>query len=143
VADPRFAAVRRAAAGTPALVSAPDGSPAYWLVPFDLDGRACGVARVMLDARQVDVSAFGAGPADHAAWPAVDYFARAPGDLVAAAAARHAGLRFAPPRLSYDGSPHKWAWRLETEPPGPLVVFITPAGWYASQGGPPPAGREG
>ncbi len=142
-ADPRFDAVRRAETGTPALVRAPDGSPAYWLVPFDLDGRACGVARVGLDARQADVSAFGSGTADDAAWPGVGFFARVPADLADAARASHPGLRWVPPLLSYDGSPHKWAWRIEADPPGALVIFITPGGWYASSAAPPSQGREG
>jgi hypothetical protein len=142
-ADPRFDAVRRAETGTPALVRAPDGSPAYWLVPFDLDGRACGVARVALDARHVDVSTFGPAAADHGAWPHIGFFARVPADVVDAASASHPGLRWAPPLLSYDGSPHKWAWRVEAESPGALVIFITPGGWYVSPAAPLPEDREG
>nr|AHZ45615.1 hypothetical protein [uncultured bacterium] len=139
--DPAFDAVRRAAAGTPALVTAPDGSPAYWLVPFDLDGRACGVAQVALDASRAGVSALGAGSADRAAWPDVEWFARVPAEVLQAVQVRHPGHRWATPRLSYDGSPQRWAWRLDTEPPGALVVFVSTGGWY-ERGTPAPAAGE-
>jgi len=72
--DPEFEAVRTAAAGSAALVSSPDGAPAFYLVPFEIDGRACGIARVELSAKVSHVSTFGSGPRDRDAWPDVSFF---------------------------------------------------------------------
>jgi hypothetical protein len=140
--DPAFDAVRRATTGTPALVTTPEGAPAHWLVPFDLAGRACGVARIALDARHADVSTFGAGASDRGAWPDTEWFVRVPAEVLHAVASRYPGARWGAPRLSYDGSPHRWAWRLDTDPPGALVVFVVTGGWYARTA-PPSPDREG
>jgi hypothetical protein len=139
--DPRFDAVGHAGTGTPALVTGPDGAAAFWLVPYDIDGRAPGMARVSLDASRVDVSVFG-GATDRAAWLDTSFFSVPPENLLRAVEAAHPGTRWQAPRLSYDGSPHKWGWRLDADPRGGLVVFLTPGGWYAARSAGDP-GREG
>ena len=138
--DPRFEAVRRGQVGSAVPVSSPDGAPAFWLVPFELDGRACGVARVELTSAVSQIATFGSGPADRGAWPEASFFEHPPPGLVAQAAERHPTLESSTARLSYDGTPAKWGWRIDTRPgefeDPPLsgqegtVVFITPGGWY-------------
>jgi len=127
--DPQFEAVRRAGVGSPALVSSPDGAPEFCLVPFEIDGRACGVARVELSAKVSHVSTFGSGPRDRDAWPDVSFFEHPSAALLAEAARQHPTLQLKTARLSYDGIPAKWGWRIETVG-GATVVFITTGGWY-------------
>ena len=131
--DPEFEAIRTAAAGSAALVSSPDGAPAFYLVPFEIDGRACGIARVELSAKVSHVSTFGSGPRDRDAWPDVSFFEQPSAALLAEANRRYPTLQNTA-RLSYDGTPAKWGWRLETVS-GSTVVFITTGGWYARNAG--------
>jgi hypothetical protein len=140
--DPGFAAVRQARVGAPALVTAPDGSPDHWLVPFELDGAVCGMARVDVEARRADVSTFGQGASDRAAWIDPSFFASPPERAVREIAARYPDLAWSAPRLSYDASPHKWGWRLDAVPASGPTLFITPGGWY-SRRAPTDPGREG
>jgi len=132
--DPQFEAVRRAGVGSAALVSSPDGAPVFCLVPFEIDGRACGVARVELSATASHVSTFGSGPRDREAWPDVSFFEHPSAALVAEATRQHPTLQLKTARLSYDGAPAKWGWRIETAD-GATVVFITTGGWYARKAG--------
>ena len=130
--DPHFDAVKRGQPGNAVVVSAPDGAPAFWLVPFEIDGRVCGVARVELTSAVSQIATFGSGPDDRGAWPDASFFERPPRTLVAQAAERHPTLRVDTARLSYDGTPGKWGWRIDTGTGG-VVVFITPVGWYAHE----------
>jgi hypothetical protein len=126
------------------MVSAPDGTPAYWIVPFYLGARACGFARIDLMGRVSGVATFGSGPADSANWPEVAFFERPPAALVTDARTRYRDLKLERASLSYDGNPSKWGWRIESGQDDRTLVFITPAGWYAR--GPrdgPDAAREG
>jgi hypothetical protein len=129
--DPQFAAVRRGQIGSPVLVSSPHGAPAFWLVPFHIDGHACGIARVELTAGVSQIATFGSGPDDRAAWPDLSFFDRPPTQFLSEAMQRHPTLRVDAARLSYDATPAKWGWRIETRD-GATVVFITPGGWYGS-----------
>ncbi len=129
--------------GSPALVSSPDGAPAFWLVPFERDNRACGVARVDLSGVVSQVATFGSGPRDREAWPDMSFFEHPPPALVAEAMRQHPSLHAETARLSYDGTPAKWGWRIEARGT-PTLVFISPSGWYARDASrTPDAHREG
>lgn len=131
--DTTMQALRDALPGPPALVRAPTGAPAFWLVPFERDGLACGYARVGLDGRLGQLSQFGANASDRAAWPQASYFQQAPQAALAEIRARHPQADLGEPVLSYDGSPAKWAWRV-TLGEGARVAYVLPGGWYESAG---------
>jgi hypothetical protein len=141
--DPRFRAVRAARVGTPVLVYSPEGRPAFWLVPFIAGGVACGFARVEEPSLRVSqVGVFGAGPDDRASWPPAAFFERPPAALLQEIQSRY-GTTATEPVLSYDGSPARWAWRVDVGDPGSgPSVFITPGGWYARSPA-PDSGAEG
>jgi hypothetical protein len=123
--------VRRAEAGNPALVSAPDGEPAFWLVPYVIGDSACGMARVALDGAAADVSTFGSGPDDRAAWLDAAFFVRPPDSALREIDAQYRGRASTAPRLSYDGAPSRWSWRLDLAGDPPVTIFISPGGWRA------------
>ena len=133
-------ALREAQAGEPALVRAPGGEAAFWLVPFEREGLACGYARVGLDGRLAQLSQFGANARDRAAWPQASYFRQATEAALAEIRARHPQAALATPVLSYDGSPARWAWRVaigDGRGDAARVAYVLPGGWYetAASGG--------
>lgn len=132
--DPQFGAVRRASTGAPAIVSDPDGAPAFWIVPYALDDRACGFARVDLQGRVGQVVTFGGGPDDRASWLALAFFAEPPRPSLEEARSRYPGLRAPAATLSYDGNPSKWGWRIDADQDA-LTIFVTPGGWYTCGSG--------
>lgn len=137
-------ALRGAMIGNPVLAHSPEGAPAFWLVPLEIKHHACGFARVELSEQVAQVSSFGAGPQDHASWPAVGFFRRPSARVLDEVRAKHVGAPLSEPVFSYDGSPSKWAWRVAVGTPATSVVYITPGGWYerpASRAAQP--GREG
>jgi hypothetical protein len=133
--DASTRALHAAQVGEPALVRAPGGEPAFWLVPLLIGERACGYARVGLDGQVAQLSQFGAG---EAAWPPAAYFKQVPAAWLAEIRARHPGEAVAEPVLSYDGSPAKWAWRIGLGD-GACVAYVVPGGWYEK----PPSGQHG
>jgi hypothetical protein len=128
--DPSMRALREAVVGDAALVRSAVGEPAFWLVPFEVGGRACGFARVELSGRVAQVSRFGAGADDRGSWPEAGFFRRPPARILDEVRTKHPGLPLAEPALSYDGSPAKWAWRIAVGRPVITVAYITPGGWY-------------
>jgi hypothetical protein len=136
--DPALRELRKASVGDAALVRSPDGDPAFWLVPFESGDRACGFARVELNGRVAQVSAFGAGAADRASWPAAEFFRRPPARALEEVRAKHLRLTLGEPVLSYDGTPAKWAWRIPVGGPAGFDVYVTPGGWYEK-----PISRDG
>jgi hypothetical protein len=134
--------VREATIGEPALARSADGEPAFWLVPFESGGRACGFARVDLSGRVAQISAFGAGADDTASWPEADFFRRTPPGSLSDIRARHPGLPLAEPVLSYDGNSAKWAWRIAIGEPAKAIAYVAPGGWYEKPPG-APQDREG
>jgi hypothetical protein len=126
------------------MVSAPDGTPAYWVVPFVLEERMCGFALIDRNGRVVQIATFGGSPTDSASWPEVAFFERPPAALVSSARSQYPDLRLEDAALSYDGSPSKWGWRIESGVGDGTLLFVTPAGWYARPpGSVPDRTREG
>ncbi|MGY4827086.1 hypothetical protein ACVNIS_00760 [Sphaerotilaceae bacterium SBD11-9] len=121
--------LRSARVGAAALARTPGGEPAFWLVPFERDGLACGYARVGLDGRVGQLSQFGSGEADRGAWPPASFFRQPPAPWLAQIGARHPGEALAEPLLSYDGVPARWAWRIALGD-GARVAFVSTGGWY-------------
>lgn len=136
-ADATTRLLRAAQVAEPALVRAPSGEPAFWLVPLvvrDLAGDlACGYARVGLDGRVAQLSQFGAGEADRSAWLQASFFRQPPASWLVEIRAKHPGAALAEPVLSYDGSPAKWAWRIAIGD-GDRVAYVLPGGWYERPG---------
>lgn len=132
--DPAMAALHDAQAGEPLLAADEGGAPAFWLVPLLQGDRACGYARVDLGGRVAQVSAFGAGPRDTAAWPQAQYFSAPPQRLVDEVQARYPNAALGAPVFSFDASPARWGWRITIGEQ--RVAYIGPAGWYER-----PAGR--
>ncbi len=129
--DPLFASLRRAEAGSPVLVHGPAGEPAYWLAPYVLRGRVCGLAEVDLAGQVVRAGILGGGPDDQAAWIDAAFFAAPPPAALSEIRLRYGPASAPAAQFSYDGSPARWAWRVEVGGPGPRkAVFITPNGWY-------------
>ncbi len=126
-----LAAVLRADAGTPALVHAPDGAAAYWLVPFVDGGLACGFARVELDGRVSQVGSFGAGERDRGAWPQAGVFEAPPSHMLEELERKHPEAAGQSPLLTYDRSPARWGWRIDLGRSG--AAFLGPGGWYVVQ----------
>lgn len=128
--DPAMSDLGGAIVGDPVLARSPQGAPAFWLVPLLVGDHAAGFARVDLSRRVAQIGRFGAGPKDHASWPAADFFRHPPPELLAQVQARHAGQPMTKPVFSYDGSPAKWGWRIAVGQPVTTVAFITPGGTY-------------
>lgn len=143
--DPSFASVRRGRAGSPVLVHAPSGEPAYWLVPFILHDMVCGLAEVSLEGQVTRLGILGATADDRASWVAPEFFSEPPASLLAEIGARYDVSTLSAPLLSYDGSPAKWAWRVQAARSRATdwAIFITPAGWYERQAGAASFDREG
>lgn len=136
-ADPALAALGAAEVGAPLLASNEGGTPAFWLVPLLQGDRACGYARVDLAGRVVQVSSFGAGLRDTAAWPPAAYFGAPPQPLVDEVRARHPGAPLSAATFSFDTSPARWAWRIAVGAPANRIAYVSPTGWYDK-----PAGRD-
>lgn len=136
--DPALAALAAAEVGAPLLAGDAAGAPAFWLVPLLQGDRACGYAHVDLAGRVTQVSSFGAGPRDTAAWPPARYFSAPPQALVDEVQARHPGAPLGAARFSFDTSPARWGWRIAVGSPASSVAFLSPAGWYEK-----PAGADG
>lgn len=128
--DPSMRALREALAGEPVLVQSPDARPAFWLVPFEVGDRACGVAHVDLSGRVVQVSRFGGGATDRASWPDAGFFRQPPPRVLEEVRTRHPDVSASDAMLSYDDVPAKWAWRIVVGGPRRAVAYITPGGWY-------------
>ncbi|MFG6432628.1 hypothetical protein [Roseateles sp. LYH14W] len=131
--DPAMSGLHDAQAGAPLLASDEGGAPAFWLVPLLQGEHACGYVRVDLGGRVAQVSAFGAGPRDLAAWPQATYFSAPPQRLIDGVRARHPGVTLGAARFSFDASPARWAWRIAIGEQ--LVAYITPTGWYERPSG--------
>lgn len=131
--DPAFAALRRAATGAPVIVHTPAGEAATWLVPFVVQGMACGYAQVSLQGVVTRIGILGGSAVDRAAWIPATYFYQPPETLLAEVKKQYAGAVLSEPLFSYDRSPMRWAWQLSIEQEGaaPLEVFIAPDGWFA------------
>lgn len=125
--------LRAARVDEPALVRAPTGEPAFWLVPLVVGDLACGYARVELDGRVAQLSQFSAGEADRSALPHASFFRQPPAPQLAEMRAQHPRAALAEPLLSYDGSPAKWAWRIAIGD-GARVAYVLPGGWYEKPG---------
>jgi hypothetical protein len=141
--DPHAAALRNARIGTPVLVYAPEGEPAFWLVPLIVGRAACGFARVELNRRVSQLAMFGGHADDRRSWPAAAFFKQPPDAMLAEIRARYPDARLSEPMLSYDGSPARWAWRVDVADGGSATVFITPGGWYERNPSPGEPNREG
>jgi len=133
--DLAMAALRDALPGMPLLASDEAGRPAFWLVPLLQGDHACGCVRVDLNGRVVQVSTFGAGPRDTAAWPQAQYFSAPPQRLVEEVRARHPDAALGAPMFSFDASPARWAWRIAIGEQ--RIAYVAPTGWYER-----PAGRR-
>lgn len=131
-----FSSLRQARPGSPAMVHTPVGEAAYWMVPFVLQGMACGFAQVDLQGRVMRMGIFGGTADDRAAWIPAAYFKQPPAALLAEIEQHYPGAVAAKSAFSYDRSPAKWAWRLVVgEETAPVEVFITPRGWYTRRQG--------
>lgn len=144
--DPLFATIRRAKAGSPLLVSTPGGEPAFWLVPFLVQAKVCGLAEVALSGQVSRVSVLGSASEDQQSWIDEAFFAQPPERVLAEIRVRYEGASMTAPRLSYDASPSRWAWRVDASDQGGApasTIFITPAGWYERRPDAPRGDREG
>jgi len=128
--DPKFAAVREAAVGSPALVHSPDDAPEFWLVPFVVADRACGYARIGLSGQVGQISIFGADPSDRQSWPNASIFAGPPSEVLTQIRERFGSKRLSEPVFAYDGSPARWAWRIRISNGRDKDIFISSGGWY-------------
>ena len=136
--DPRFAALESATTAPAVLVRSPDGSPAFWLVPFVVAGLAHGIARVELTGRVAGVSMLGR--------PVIrSWFQRPPADALAKIRVAHPDARLSEPVLSYDRAPSRWGWMVQVRQPGhpDRAAHIGFNGWYERPLVPPENGREG
>jgi hypothetical protein len=129
--EPAFATLRQAETGAPVLVHTPAGEPAYWLVPFIVQGMVCGFAQTSLQGVVMRIGILGGSAGDRAAWIEASYFEQPPREMLAEIRQQYAGAALPEPVFSYDGSPIKWAWRLSIlkEGAAPVEVFISPSGW--------------
>jgi hypothetical protein len=131
--EPAFTALRQAATGTPVMVHTPAGEAATWLVPFIVQGMACGYAQVNLQGVVTRIGILGGAATDQAAWIPATYFYQPPEALLAEVRQQYAGAILSEPVFSYDRNPLRWAWRLsiDQEEAAPVEVFIAPDGWFA------------
>lgn len=131
--DARFANLRRAEVGRPALLRDADGQPALWLVPFVVDAAACGFARLSLDGDLEGIGIYGGAADDRRSWIAADFYRRPPAAAVDEARAAYPGATFAAPFLSFERAPSQLAWRIDARLAGGdhLWIMIAPGGWYA------------
>jgi len=141
--DARFCIPEDAKVGSPAMVYTPEGTPAFWMVPFIVEDSACGFARVELSYEVSQIGAFGSNPKDRSSWIDATFFERPPSKVLADIQAWYLGSVLSEPVLSYDASPTKWAWRIKVEDKIESVAFITPCGWYERSPGGEQTGREG
>lgn len=142
--DPLFSTVRRAKAGSPVPVHGPTGEPAYWLVPFLVQNKVCGLAEVDLVGRVNRVGILGSTPDDRRSWIDSSFFDKPPEDLLTEIR-DHYGAALSTPILSYDASPSRWAWQVSVASGRGVgrLVFITPGGWYEGRTGSHFGDREG
>jgi len=142
---PMLSVLRQAEVDPPVVVHAPDGQPAYWLVPYVIGDFAAGFARIGLAGAVSQIGTFGAGPDDRRSWIPRDFFQRPNDRALDEIRAQFADAVISEPMLSYDTSPAKWGWRLTVSRQGRVaaVVFITPGGWYERPQGPNPPDTEG
>jgi len=122
--------VRKARAGRPALVFAPDRTPAFWIVPFHAGDRTCGFALVEQSLKVSQVATFGA-TADRKNWLPSEFFKHPPAVYIAEAREQYPELKAEKAYLSYWGSPSHWGWRIDTGQLDGLFIFMTPGGWTA------------
>ena len=143
--DGQFAALQDARVDSPVMVRTPEGTPSFWLVPFQVGDQVCGFAVVDLKGEVMQISTLGGGPQDRSSWILHSFFSTPPELYLAEIRQKYPEHQFSEPFFSYDRSPARWAWRLEVG--GPLtpaaVVFITPAGWYERRSGSAQGDREG
>lgn len=139
--DPLFAPWSTATIGRPVLVRAPDGGPAYWLVPVERDGRAIGFVRVTLDGDAVAAGAhYRRSDRTHDA-PAyvtgIDSTA-----ALALAQTAVAGTPLDEPMYVHDGPPGREAWlvRLRDRDGAVRTLFVTAGGTYERDPSGAPAG---
>jgi hypothetical protein len=125
-----MAALRAAEVGAPILARAPEGAPAFWIVPLTAEKRAAGFARVELNGHVAQIGRFGDPADERTAGLAADFFEGPPMTVMNEIRARHSSVPFSHPQLSYDGSPAKWAWLVKIGDPATRLVFVTPGGWY-------------
>ncbi len=128
--NPAFSAVMRGEIGSPAMVHAPEGREAFWLVPFIVGDSACGFARVELSHKVSQIGIFGSGPEDRPSWIDASFFEGPPPEMLDAVRTRYSGPAVSEPVLSYDKTPARWGWRIEIGDQVKTIVFVTPGGWY-------------
>jgi len=130
--DIQFVVLREAKIGDPIPVVTPQGKPAFWLIPLLAGDWACGFATVGLGGNVTRLGIFGGAPNDRPAWVKADFFIRPPGDILAEIEAHYPGRELSLPVFSYDSNPARWGWMMSITQPDvhPVVIFITPGGWY-------------
>lgn len=145
--DPLFVTVRRAKAEAPVLVHDLSGEPAFWLVPFVVQDKVCGLVEVDLAGKITRVGILGSTPDDRHSWFDASFFEHPPETIMADIRTRYGESTLSIPLLCFDGSPSKWAWKVEVmgerSAPGATTVFITPSGWYERRPGDARQAREG
>ncbi len=124
----------RCAVGAPVLACSPEGIPAFWIVPLEIDRYACGYAKADLQARVGQIASLGIGAGQSEGCPDSDFFRRPPDGALKEIRGRYAGMVLGEPLFSYDRTPAKWGWRVTVGLPVVKVVFINPGGWYESHG---------
>lgn len=137
--DKQLVLLYMAEIGEPVLVGTPEGMSSYWLVPMLIGDMACGFATVNLTGNVTRLGIFGGAPTDQAAWVKADFFRRPPAEILDEIAGRYPGWTISPPVFSYDMSPARWGWmvRLTRSEAAPVLIFITPGGWYEQYAAPP------
>ncbi|MCB9568868.1 MAG: hypothetical protein H6710_16920 [Myxococcales bacterium] len=130
--DPRMRALRGARVGAARVIAGPARAPAFWWVPFVVDGLVCGWARVGLDGALGEVAIFGADAEARTSWPPLAFFDAPPAAALAEVAASDAGVTLGEPFLSHDRAPSQIAWRVDVALADGerRVALISPAGWY-------------
>jgi hypothetical protein len=141
--DPKFSVVKDAKVGLPVMVYTPEEKPAFWMVPFLIENRACGFAFVELSGKISKLGILGSTPEDRLSWIDVSFLKKPPASILAEIQAKFPGLKASEPILSYDTSPARWAWRVEIKNKIKSIVFITPGGWYERKPSERDISREG
>jgi len=132
VNDEKFTLLRKAQVGNPAMVYSPEGTSAFWLVPFLSGDLVCGIAQVELSGQVAKIGIFGSAPDDSMSWMNASYFKEPPAEILKKIESVYSRDNVSDPVFSFDRSPSRWAWMLTIKSEGKesFKVFITPGSWY-------------
>ena len=100
----------------------------HWFIPFVLHHKALGFAITNLSGKIILH-----GSLTPNAKEKIDlaFFSQLPSHLLADLKKSYQGFNIVSQSFSYDGSPHRWAWRVNLDNGEQKhTLFVSPSGWY-------------